>query len=449
MLPETTLRADELLAELTDQVDQLRSATGTPGVAYGVVAGGELVVAGAGSTSVADPREVTPETLFRLCSLTKPMTATLAVALVEDGRLQLDAPVARWLPDLRLADEHTRQALTLRHLLCHTSGLEGEWRGDLEAFGRNDDALARLVAEYPLLAQYAPLGSHWGYCNTGYWLAGHLIATVTGRPFEEALRERLFEPLDMSRAVLRAEDAVLHRIALPHRPVGPAQEPVRSFAFPRARVPSGGVVASVRDVLAFAAASLADGGGVVSPDGVRLLQEPAVPAEGIGVWQSAGWQITITEQGIVAHHGGSYDGYATRLMLFPSAGIAVAVLTNSDAGGELCRAVQRWAIERVLDHRVEEASTAAVDPETLASYAGRYVHPGADYSDVRIADGHLHIELSKRGQTSSSIGRPVSERDFVLAGGRLDGSVLSFLAAGSGGASIIRIGQRLGARAER
>lgn len=453
----TTLRADKLLAEIGSRVEELRQSTGTPGIAFGVVANGACAASGLGKTSVRDPREVTSNTLFRLCSITKPMTSTLAMSLVEEGTLDLDTPIVSWLPDLALADPRTRRGLTLRHLLSHTSGLEGEWRGDLESYGRNDDALARLIGDYPRLAQYAPLGQYWGYCNTGYWLAGHLIATVTGRSYEQALRERVLEPLGMRATALTAEEAVLHRIALPHKPTPGGQVPVPSIAFPRARIASGGVLASVEDLLRFAAASLGTplvgSDSVINPQSRQLLQRPAVPAEGVGGYQSLGWQVTVTDAGLIVHHGGSYKGYASRLMLVPSAGIAVAVLANSDSGGQLGRAIQRYLTERVLGYREVEAADVEVSTDLLRRYAGRYVHPGADYSLVSLTERGLRIEVvNSSRQPVAADCRALSNTDFAIVGGPLDGSILSFLSEvtkvtdAAAVPSVIRIGQRLGAR---
>lgn len=102
-----------------------------PGVAYGVLSEGAVLASGSGIIGVEDPRKVTADTLFQLCSVTKPMTAAVALGLVDAGLIALDNPVAAYLPELALADADTRDRLTLRHLLAHTSGLAGKWHGDL------------------------------------------------------------------------------------------------------------------------------------------------------------------------------------------------------------------------------------------------------------------------------------------------------------------------------
>src|SRR5436853_4346191 len=112
--------------------------TKTPGVAVGLLHDGKEHVAGFGVTSLENPLAVTPDTLFQIGSITKTFTGTAAMQLVEDGKLDLDRPVREYVPDLRLADEDVAAAVTMRHLLTHTGGWEGDFIDDL---GAGDDAL--------------------------------------------------------------------------------------------------------------------------------------------------------------------------------------------------------------------------------------------------------------------------------------------------------------------
>jgi CubicO group peptidase (beta-lactamase class C family) len=408
--------AEALLAELGELVEERRSENGTPGVAYGVVGDGAAFAAGSGVIGIEDLREVTGDTLFQLCSVTKPMTAALALGLVEEGLIGLDEPVATYLPELALTDPQTRNGLTLRHLLVHTSGLAGEWSGDLAEYGADDDALARLIADYPQLTQYAPLGAYWGYCNPGYWLAGRLIEVVTGVSFETAMRERLLAPLGMTEILFRSEDTTHRQVALPHKSSTNGQNPISDFSFPRARTASGGVLASTRDLLRFAAAALGTplpgSKSVISENARAAMLRPAVPAEGPGVYQSIGWQVRLTEAGPLVHHGGSYTGYFTRLILAPTRGFAVAVLTNSDSGYQLCREVQSLFARRIL-HRACPADPGPV-PRPLRPPRGG---PPADLARrVRAADRRRNAgRRDRQRRLQGPVGHPIRRRR------RLDG----------------------------
>src|SRR6478672_1555548 len=126
-----------------------------PGVALGVLFEGEEEVAVLGVTSVENPLDVTPDTLFQIGSIGKTFCATAVMRLVEQGKLELDEPVRSYLPDFRLGDEEVASRVTVRQLLTHTGG----WLGDyFDDFGAGDDALARMVEGLSKLPQLTPLG---------------------------------------------------------------------------------------------------------------------------------------------------------------------------------------------------------------------------------------------------------------------------------------------------
>src|SRR6266700_402395 len=155
-------------APFTSQIEAAARAWDVPALAAGLSVGGEVVLGAAGCE---------PETIFRIASITKPLTATLAVDLLE-----LDAPSGIWPNDVRA-----------RHLLSHTSGYDCEC-GDLARFGDGDDALAAVVAELPEVRRFLGVDRAWSYANTGYWLAGHLAAVHAGETFEAALTARVLRP---------------------------------------------------------------------------------------------------------------------------------------------------------------------------------------------------------------------------------------------------------------
>src|SRR5438270_5445236 len=135
-----------------------------PGVAVGILHDGTIDVDGWGVTSVEHPLPVDADTLFQIASVTKTITATVIMRLVERDALDLDAPVRRYLPEFRLRDEDAASRATLRHLVTHTGG----WLGDsFTDFGRGDDALARYVTAMAELEQLTPLGEIWHYSNSG------------------------------------------------------------------------------------------------------------------------------------------------------------------------------------------------------------------------------------------------------------------------------------------
>src|SRR5688572_3349558 len=172
-----------------------------PGVALGIIRGDQIVyLKGYG---VADPsgRAVTPQTPFWLASLAKPVTALAVMQLVESGKVELDAPVQRYLPYFRLADEQAAAALTVRHLLNHTSGISRA-TGD-EKFPSQasfDWTPEQRVRELSDNAVTHPVGATFEYSNVNYAILGLIVETVSGQSFESYVQEHIFNPLEMSQS---------------------------------------------------------------------------------------------------------------------------------------------------------------------------------------------------------------------------------------------------------
>ena len=156
---------------------------------------------------------VSADSVFQIGSITKVWTATLAMQLVEQGALDLDAPVRDVLPELRLGDESVAARVTVRHLLTHTSGIDGDIFTDT---GRGDDVLAKYVEVLADARQLHPLGETFSYCNSGFGLLGRVIEKVTGQVWDTVLRERIITPLGLTRTGTLPEEALLWDAALGH-----------------------------------------------------------------------------------------------------------------------------------------------------------------------------------------------------------------------------------------
>src|SRR5262249_33481141 len=146
---------DPLFRALDEKIEAAIARYHIPGVAVGVLHNGREYARGYGVTNVDYPQPVDGDTLFRICSITKTLTGTTAMCLVEQGRLDLDAPVRTYLPALRLADESVAARVTVRQLLNHSAGWQGDDHTDL---GQGDDALAKYMASMERLPQLNPLG---------------------------------------------------------------------------------------------------------------------------------------------------------------------------------------------------------------------------------------------------------------------------------------------------
>jgi CubicO group peptidase (beta-lactamase class C family) len=185
---------------------------GLPGLALGVVEGDRIVhLRGYGAADSARP--VTPQTPFLLASVSKPLTATAVMQLVEAGRVELDAPVVRYLPDFRMADPDASARITVRHLLQHTSGLP------LTACDTRAEAatLAEYAAELRTVALAAEPGARHRYCSGNYNLLGRVVEVVSGQPFGDYMQRQVFAPLAMRHAFADERAAQRAGLARGHR----------------------------------------------------------------------------------------------------------------------------------------------------------------------------------------------------------------------------------------
>ena len=236
-----------------------------PGVVVGVSREGDEEVAGLGVTSIEHPLPVDDLTLFQIGSITKTFTGTLVMRLVEAGEIDLDEPVRTYLPELRLGDDDVARRVTMRHLLTHTGGWEGDYFDDL---GLGDDALTRMVAALAELPQVTPLGEVWSYNNAGFYIAGRVVEVVTGKTFEAAMHELVLDPLELAMTFFFADDVMTRRFSVGHHIEGEDVSVARPWLIGRSANPAGGLVSTARDLLRYARFHMGDG---ESGDGKRLL----------------------------------------------------------------------------------------------------------------------------------------------------------------------------------
>jgi len=218
-----------------------------------------------------------------LASITKTVVATVVMRLAEQGKISLDRPVRNYVPDLRLRDPRSTDALTTAHLLTHTGGFQGDVADG--AFGvpcgSGDDALARFVELVAHLPQHAPPGRVWAYSNTGFSLAGRVVGRVSGRAFEAACRELVLEPLGMRRSFFASAESVGAPGAVGHQARDGRPQVARGWSLARMLYPAGGLVCPVGDLLRYARFHLGDGRTLegerlLSPASMALMRAPVL-----------------------------------------------------------------------------------------------------------------------------------------------------------------------------
>ena len=351
---------------------------GIPGVAAGVWAQGRELYGCHGVTSAENPLPVDQDTLYVLGSVTKTYTATALMRLAAGGQVELEAPVRRYVPELRLADQRTAAQITVRHLLNHTSGLG--W-GLITDTGEGDDALAGYVARMPELELIAPPGARASYSQAGYNLAGRIVEMVTGLTYERAIASLLFEPLGMSRSFFARDDVMTRRFAVGHnRGEDGTLSVARLWRRSRGDNPGGGIVSSVADQLRWARFHLGDGragnGVRVLPAGMLArMMEPTVRLRASSLGDAIGicWFLRDVDGIRTAGHGGTANGQFAELLLVPERDFAVVVASNAGPDGVPSnQAIVGWALRTYLGVTVRDPEPAPYDQARASEVAGSY-----------------------------------------------------------------------------
>src|SRR6185436_16628026 len=223
---------------LRERLPGLLTDNRVPGAAVAVLAGGEVIDAAAGVLSTATGVEATVDSVFQVGSITKVWTATLVMQLADEDKLDLDAPVRRYLPEFGIADEEAAAAITVRQLMCHVAGFEGDLFTDT---GRGDDCVEKYVATLADTVQLFPPGEMFSYNNAGFCVLGRIVEVLREKPFDACMREHLFAPLGLTHAANGAEEAILYRAAIGHiQPTPDADpQPAPVYSLVRSNAPAG------------------------------------------------------------------------------------------------------------------------------------------------------------------------------------------------------------------
>jgi CubicO group peptidase (beta-lactamase class C family) len=399
-----------------------------PGLSVAIVKDGKVVLAkGYGVRRMGDPAPVDARTRFGIASNTKLFTATAIALLVEEGKVDWDAPVSRYLPAFAMSDPYVTHELTVRDLLVHRSGL-GLGAGDLlwwppSTYNRKE--IARRLRYIPLSTSFR---SAYAYDNVLYLVAGELIEAVSGQSWEDFVRSRILRRIGMNDSDVRHSGATEQgNVAGTHAEVNDTVRPVAPFTSDNTN-PAGGVMTGAADIAKWLLVQLdsgkvANGPPLFSPASAKELWREVTPvpigdvpggmpqlahlrptmagyALGLGVRDYRGY--------ILRQHTGGLPGYLSKVAMIPDLRVGVAVLTNQESGAAFDAIAYR-----VLDYyigakspdypalfqqlvaanqkKIREAEQKAAGSRDstsgpslpLAKFAGTYRDPW--YGDVRIS----------------------------------------------------------------
>lgn len=407
--------AKEALEGFDAFVEEARKAWNAPGIAIGIVIDDKTVLAkGYGCRDLEAKKPVTTKTLFAIGSSTKAFTSLTMATLVDEGKLDWDTPVIDYLPKFQLYDDYATTHITPRDLVTHRSGLP---RHDLAWYNNKKWSRAELVERLRYFEPTEELRQKFQYNNMMFLTAGYLAGQLTGGTWEQAVRERIFEPLDMRYSNFSVEDSQqTSDFAYPYRD---KDDEVTRIPFRNIDNvgPAGSINSNVEDMLKWVRLHLGDGTfaskKLLNKATLTELHKPqmvigrsATRPELSAPIYAMGWMVRNYRGHRIVEHGGGIDGFVSAVAFYPDDGIGIVAFTNSMTGlGTLMR---RHAIDRILglekidwhgeahekwikgkkfqeeaEKRKDMFRHADTSPShPLDTYAGTYSHPG--YGDAKI-----------------------------------------------------------------
>jgi CubicO group peptidase (beta-lactamase class C family) len=407
------------LTEVSDwigeRLPELLAEHAVPAAAVGVLAGDEIVEHATGLLSTTTGVEATTQSVFQIGSITKLWTSTLVMQLVDEGEVDLDASVRTYLPEFRIADEDAAATITVRQLLTHTSGFEGDIFTDT---GVGDDCVEKYLGVLHDVPQLFPPGEMWSYNNAGFAVLGRLVEVLRGRPYDTCLRERLIAPLGITQAATSPYDAILFRAAVGHIETEPGAgyHPTPVWALTRSNAPAGSMFAmSARSLLAFARMHLGDGRAedgtqVLAPGTASRMQSRQVDLPYLGhlgtSWGLGFERFDLPDGGALVGHDGNTIGQSAFLRTVPEAGVAVALLTNGGAAGPVFREVVGTVLSDLtgVDLPPEPVPPQEIPRIDASRYAGTYTCQVGTLVVSQEEEGRIWLDAIPQGELAEELG---------------------------------------------
>ncbi len=337
-----------------------------PGVSIAIVKDGQTLLAkGYGVKQLGAQELVDEQTLFPIASNSKAFTATALALLVEEGKIQWDAPVINYVPTFRMGDPYITSQLTVKDLLVHRSGI-GPYAGDLLQFPPSNYSRAEIVSKIQYLPIVTSFRNSYAYDNIFYLLAGEVIKSVSGLEWEDFIKERILNRAKMEKSIPRASSFKdqQNRSASHARFNGVVKEVTNFLEAGIGDItnPAGGIASNATDMAKWMTIQL-DSGKInngdrlfkpqtaamlwkgVTPMPVANLPAAVKPAQMEYQQYALGFYTYNYRSERVIAHGGKLDGFVSRVFMIPGKNFGISILTNQEEGGAILS-----IIHHVVDH---------------------------------------------------------------------------------------------------
>lgn len=323
-------------AAIDDYVEAEMRRLNIPGASLAIVEGDQIVHLRGFGQAHPGGQAPTSQTPFLIASLTKSFTAVAVVQLVEAGRIELDAPVQRYLPWFRLTEARASAQITVRHLLNQTSGLPTA-AGEvvLADFDNRPDAAERQARALSTIALTRPVGSAFEYCNSNYQLLGLIIEAASGESYAGYMQRHLFAPLGMHHSYVSAAEAKQNGLAMGHQYWFGFPVAAPNMSMPLGMLAGGGLASTAEDLARWLIAHLNGGrcGGehILSPAGMTEVHRGAVTFDvfGMVMQYGMGWFASTAGASNLLWHSGTLPHFGAFMALVPAQKKGVVLLFNA------------------------------------------------------------------------------------------------------------------------
>ncbi len=406
--------------KVSKYIEQARLDWGVPGLAVGIVKDGEVWMSqGFGVQKQGGSTPVDENTLFAIASNTKAFVASALSILVDEGHIRWTDKVVDYLPYFELYDPYATNQTTIADLLSHRVGL-GTFSGDVIWY-KSDFSAQEVIERIKYVPQDYSFRAGYGYSNLMFITAGEVIKAVTGKPWDEFVKERFLTPLAMNRTVTSTTDLPETNVATSHKPVKSANKPIAWTQWDNMGA-AGGIISSVADMSRWLRMNLAKGewegatllsseqqnilwtphnSRVISPS--SLEQFPGRNFNGYGL----GWVLYDYFGRKVVTHSGGYDGMYSRVVMVPGENLGIVILTNSMSGVTL--PVSLWILNQFIKedmrdwseehlNRPSSGSDPIADLKAAKKSGTKPTLPVKAYSGTYDAPMHGDIVITQSGQ---------------------------------------------------
>lgn len=456
MLEAKTLNIQSYLGEALDKVDRFLEnwlvEQNLPGGSAAIIFDQEVIWSkGFGYADLEKKTPSTPQTLYRVGSITKLFTATMLMQLRDAGKLQLDDPIEKYLPTFKLKSKfaNTRPP-TFREVVAHMGGIPREAPLDYW-YTQKFPTIEEIMASLDQTELTFPPMTEFKYSNLGIAVLGHALETIAGQPYREYVKEHVLQPLGMQASDFELDPETEKQMATGYAlepgkaPEAVGQPSISGFIY------AGQLISSVSEMASFISLQFRDAphdsseSEVLSSSSLREMHAPVFINPDWKSGKGIGWAIEHTDNYTAIGHGGSVTGFNSSIELIPELKLGVALFVNAYANPWLTTinildlltpSVKKWRDQ-------EEASHEPGLPDDVARYQGNYYFYGVDRLEVQLRDSKLIGVFPKAPGTETTFSfeyQTPGKTAFRMKGGSVNGELAVFELDQDGEISLVRLG---------